>query len=130
MLDELINDRLTDTSTTYAKLGKKHTTLTHLGCVLLRIFIGFLIYFKVSILSNLFFLIPFFLLIIIFFSYKLYITKNKTWKVYLRTILIYSISLIISILDKKNNRNNAGILIMIDALMGLQSRHIQKNFNS
>lgn len=130
-----IPERLEDQYTSIYKQGKRHTLYTHLGCVILRILLGLLIYFKLGIFKNILFLIILFILVIIVFSYKLYITKNKTWKVYIRTLLFYTISLIINILDnykyKKFNsdsRNISGILIIIDSLMGLQSRHIQNTF--
>ena len=61
--------------------------------------------------------------IVIAFSYKFYKLPN-VWKVYLRTVLVYFIVLILSL--KYNNRYNniSGTLIIVDALMGLQSRHI------
>ncbi len=128
-------ERLEDQYTTIYKQGKRHTPYTHLGCVILRISLGLVIYFKLGIFKNILFLIILFLIVIIVFSYKLYITKNKTWKVYIRTLLFYSISLIINLLDNykyktfnNDSKNISGILIAIDAIMGLQSRHIQNNF--
>ncbi len=65
----------------------------------------------------------------------MYITNNATWKVYTRTLLFYSLSIIINTLDKykyniydKQPRNLTGLFIIFDAIMGLQSRHIQNNF--
>lgn len=131
----VIPERLEDQYTSIYKQGKRHTIYTHLGCVILRIVLGLLIYFKLGIFKNILFLIILFMLVIIVFSYKLYITKNKTWKVYIRTISLYTISLIIDILDNykyktfnTDSRNISGILIMLDAIMGLQARHIQNNF--
>lgn len=131
----MLPERLNDPFTSYAKLGKKHTPYTHLGCVLLRFLLGLLVYFKIGFFKNILFLIILSISIIAFFSYKLYVTQNKTWKVYIRTLIIYSSILIINCLDKymyktydKQDRNISGILIIIDSLMGLQSRHIQNNF--
>ena len=131
----MIPNRLTDSNTIYAKQGKQHTPYTHLACVLLRLILGLLIYFKVGFFQNILFLLILFSLIVIFFSYKLYITNNKTWKVYIRTIIIYSSNIIINSLDNyiyksynTQSRNISGILIILDSLMGLQSRHIQNNF--
>ena len=128
-------ERLEDRYTSIYKQGKRHTPYTHLFCVILRILLGLIIYFKLGIFKNLLFLIILFLIVIIVFSYKLYITKNKTWKVYIRTLLFYSIALIINLLDNykyktfnNDSKNMSGILIAIDAIMGLQSRHIQNNF--
>ena len=73
--------------------------------------------------------------IFIVFSNKLLITQNKTWKVYIRTLLFYSLNIVINTIDKykyniydKQPRNITGLFMIFDALMGLQSRHIQNNF--
>ncbi len=131
----MIPERLNDLTTVFEKNKKHHTTLTHLGCVLLRILLGLLIYFKVKFFKNPIFLFILYTIIISLFSYKLVITKNQTWKVYLRTILLYLINIIINLLDKykykiydNQIRNVSGLLIILDGIMGLQSRHIQKNF--
>jgi hypothetical protein len=130
----MIPERLEDPFTIIYKSGRKHNLYTHLGCILLRILLGLLIYFRIRFFKNIFVLIPLFLSIIIFFSYKLIKTNNKTWKVYIRTILIYIISLLITSIEHLNTVNvvnainTSGILIILDALMGLQSRHIQNNF--
>lgn len=134
-------ERLEDPYTIIYQKGERHTTYTHLGCVLLRVILGLLIYFKVGFFKHILPLFIIYIMIIVTFSNKLYKTKNKTWKVYIRTILFYSLGLIINSIDyltKNNNnlinnfdnsnKNISGILIIIDALMGLQSRHIQNNF--
>lgn len=131
----MLPDRLEDINTIVYKSGKKHNTYTHLSCILLRILLGLLIYFKIGVFKNILFLICLYISVLVFFTHKLLLTKNKTWKVYIRTILIYTLSLIINSLEnyKYNNFNSniiniSGLLIIIDSLMGLQSRHIQSNF--
>jgi hypothetical protein len=131
----MLPDRLEDINTIIYKSGEKHNIYTHLGCILLRILLGLLIYFKIGVFKNILFLICLYISVLVFFTHKLLLTKNKTWKVYIRTILIYTISLIINSLEnyKYNNFNSniiniSGLLIIIDSLMGLQSRHIQSNF--
>jgi hypothetical protein len=131
----MLPDRLEDINTIIYKSGKKHNVYTHLGCILLRILLGLLIYFKIGVFKNILFLICLYISVLVFFTHKLLLTKNKTWKVYIRTILIYTLSLIINSLEnyKYNNFNSniiniSGLLIIIDSLMGLQSRHIQSNF--
>lgn len=131
----MIPERLEDKFTATYQKGQRHNTYTHLGCVLLRIILGLLIYFKIGFFKNILFLLCLYITILIFFSHKLFITKNKTWKVYIRTILYYTISLLINSLDhykfnifNSQIRNISGLLIIIDSLMGLQSRHIQNNF--
>lgn len=133
----MIPERLIDLTTIFEKQNKKHTLYTHLGCVLLRIILGLLIYYKVKGFKSYTFVSIFYILVIAFFGNKLFITQNKTWKVYIRTILIYSISLIINSTDyhifniyKNQSRNVTGLIMIFDALMGLQSRHIQNNFIS
>ena len=128
----MIPERLIDNFTKYRKEGKTHTIYTHLFCVIIRIILGLIIYYKIGSTLPFYniFLYLLFIIIICFFSYKLYITKNATWKVYIRTILIYIINIIITKFDSnsKTNRNISGILIIFDSLMGAQSRHIQNNF--
>ena len=133
----MIPERLIDLTTVFEKQNKRHTIYTHLGCVLLRIILGLLIYYKVKGLKSYTFVSIFYILVIAFFGNKVFITQNKTWKVYIRTILFYSISLIINSTDyhifniyNKQSRNVTGLIMIFDALMGLQSRHIQNNFIS
>ena len=100
---------------------KNHTMKTYIFCVLLRILLGLLIITnklsknKIIILT---------ILIILVFLQK-YIKLPLVWKVYLRTILTYTTVLILTTLNNNNNYNHiSGTLIIVDALMGLQSRHI------
>jgi len=131
----MIPNRLIDIYTIFEKMGKRHNLYTHLGCILLRILLGLLIYYKIGIFKNYTFIIILYISILLFFSNKLLITQNKTWKVYIRTLLFYSLNILINTIDKYkykifNNqpRNITGLFIILDALMGLQSRHIQNNF--
>lgn len=131
----MIPDRLIDNYTLFAKMGKKHNLYTHLGCILLRILLGLLIYYKISFFKNYAVLMILYINILIVFSNKLFITQNKTWKVYIRTLLFYSLNIVINTIDKykyniydKQPRNITGLFIIFDALMGLQSQHIQNNF--
>lgn len=126
----MIPERLIDNTTYYRKNEKNHTIYTHMICIIIRIILGLLIYFKIGSTFKYYNICLYilFALIIAFFSYKLYITKNSTWKVYLRTILIYINNIIITLFDINQTRNNSGLLIILDALMAVQSRHIQNNF--
>ena len=106
---------------------KNHTMKTYIFCVLFRILLGLLIITN-KLSKKLIIIIS--LLVIIIFLYK-YFKLPLVWKVYLRTILIYTTVLILTVLstrsldNRDNNYNNiSGTLIIIDALMGLQSRHI------
>jgi hypothetical protein len=114
----MIPDLLKDNTT----IIKNHTMYTHLFCVILRIILGILVLNKI-INTNILLLISIF--VVIMFSYKFIINKH-IWKVYMRTIIIYSI---IGFLIIYNNKyiELYSILIITDALMGLQSRHIFDN---
>lgn len=112
----MIPDLLKDNTT----IIKNHTLKTHIFCILLRIIIGLLIITdKIS--KNIIQLLCLF--IILTFTYKFF-KINHIWKVYLRTVLSYAIVLFIT--TKYDNKYNSvsGTIIIIDSLMGLQSRHI------
>lgn len=112
----MIPDKLKDNTT----IIKNHTLKTHIFCILLRIIIGLLIITNnlsklvIQILS---------LFVVIMFFYK-FIKLPIVWKVYLRTVIAYAI--VLFLVTKYNDKYNnvAGTIIIIDALMGLQSRHI------
>jgi hypothetical protein len=53
--------------------------------------------------------------------------NSNTWKVYLRTTVAYATSALL-INNKKNKE--AGLLVIADALLGLQSRHTATMFQS
>ena len=123
---EPIADELEDKSLV---LYPNHTIFTHMGCVLLRSVIGLALMHKdlvhskgtrdiIVIVIALSILLP-----LIFFSYKYFkCLKNNTilWKSYPRMIIAYSIALG---LIYSGNEKSAGLLIIMDALVGLQSRH-------
>jgi hypothetical protein len=99
---------------------KNHTTFTYLPCVILRIVIGLYIF---SFADSKLITLILSAFAIIFFSYK-YMILNTTWKNYLRTVLIYSVALSLSLYDYSKYHKLIGTLIIIDALFGLQSRFI------
>ncbi len=112
MIPELLKDNTT--------IIKNHTLKTHIFCILLRIAIGLLIItdnlpkYIIQLLS---------IFVVVVFSYK-FLKIKHIWKVYLRTVLVYAI--VLFLVTKYNNKYNniAGTLIIGDALLGLQSRHI------
>ena len=57
------------------------------------------------------------------FTYKFFKLPN-VWKVYLRTVLFYAIVFFLVTKYENKYNNVAGTLIIVDALMGLQSRHM------
>lgn len=94
-------------------------------CIILRIILGICIYFRcfsneiICILS---------ILIICAFTLKFKKVGNTTWKVHLRTIALYSSILTLTIADKKSKYNPAGLLAIVDAMAGLQSKLICSKF--
>jgi hypothetical protein len=99
---------------------KNHSIKTHIWCILLRITLGLLVINR-TLPINLIILIS--LLVISMFGYK-YFKLPHVWKVYLRTVLVYSIVLGLTLKYGDTYRHISGTLIIVDALMGLQARHI------
>jgi hypothetical protein len=118
-IPERINDKTTQY---YKKYNQFHPLKNYLVCIILRIILGLLIF--NNILSNIVIYILTSLILIIFLTK--FINSKNSWKVYERTIIIYS--LIPYLTYNKSDHNYAGLLIIFDALLGLQSRHIQNNF--
>lgn len=105
-------------------LVKNHTMYTHLGCVALRCVIGlfFLLQYQQSTNENIAFF-SLFGVLLVFFLYK-FIFVNKTWKVFLRTIITLALSIILMLTAEKETAGTAvGLLLIVDGLMGLQSRY-------
>ena len=103
---------------------KNHTMYSHLGCVALRCAIGlfFLLQYKQSAEENAFFLFLFGGLLL-FFLYK-FLRVKKTWKVYLRIVVTLAVSIILMLTAEKETVGTAvGLLLIVDALMGIQSRY-------
>ncbi len=117
---ESITDKVRDHSLVY----KKHNAFTHLGCVALRSVLGLsLIQDNISKRHKRFVFIIM-IITLIMFSYK-YVRYNlyegqTFWKNYLRFIMIYSMSIY---LMSKDKHQYAGMLMIMDAMMGLESRH-------
>lgn len=110
-------------------LPNHHTQFTYLFCILLRIFIGILI--LNNNISQWFILLLSSIILISFSSVYYNIVKNKrtVWKNYQRNIIIY-LTIIITQLSKSPNKNSlSGLLIIVDALMGQQSRYITTNMS-
>lgn len=114
MIPEILRDKTT--------IIKNHTLKTYIFCILLRITIGLLTIINLIPITILQILSIF---VIVMFLYK-FIKIEKIWKNYLRTVLIYSI--ILFLITKFNTKyiELAGLLIIFDSLMGLQTYH---NFN-
>lgn len=112
MIPEILQDNTT--------LVKNHTIKTHIFCIFIRITIGLLLITKII---NSFYIIYLSIIIILLFGYKYY-KMLHVWKVYIRTVITYFIVLILSIIYGDKYLNVSGMLVVVDALMGLQSRHI------
>lgn len=112
----MIPESLRDNTT----IVKNHSLKIYIFCILLRIVIGLLLVTnnmpkRIILILSLF--------IIVTFTYKFFKIEH-IWKVYLRTVLSYAIVLFLVTKYNDTYYNVAGTLIIIDALMGLQSRHI------
>ena len=112
MIPEVYRDNTT--------IVKNHSKYSHLGCVVLRCIIGILVINKIIPTKILLILS---LIITIGFTYK-YFKLQNIWKVFLRTIIVYAIIAILILKYNDKYTTVYGILIIVDALMGLQSRHI------
>lgn len=116
-------DSLVDKSTI---LYPRHNMITHFFCVLIRSALGILVVNSTITRSNrarLLLIILSMIIVVLFFTF--FITKScksdKSWKVYLRTVLSYAI---VACLLVHKQDVAAGTIIIVDALMGLQSREI------
>lgn len=114
-----IADGITDKS---LKLYPHHTVFTHLGCVLIRTYLGVSLINadpkKVRIIT----LIMIMAMVVFWFKYATIMANNVVlWKSYLRMLVAYATALYLII--KKKQSNLAGLIIIVDALIGVQARH-------
>lgn len=122
---EPIHSALLDHTT----IVKNHNVYTHLGCVILRCTIGLALILYQSKLIDVdskirYLLMAFCALVVLLFGYKYhkFIQSDVVvWKSYLRTIVAYSFA---GGLIYNKRFDSAGIVMIADALMGLQSRHL------
>lgn len=110
-----IPNRIRDHTT----LVKNHTWMSHFGCILLRTLVGMLIA-NGSLPKSAIIILC--LLVIITFSYK-FLFNQGTWKSYLRTVLAYFTIATVQVVDMPCANAISGTIAIVDALMGLQSRH-------
>lgn len=125
-----LNDRTTNLEVNKPSyLPEHHTQFTYLFCIILRIVIGFLVFNKI-INNNV--LIILCIIILIGFGSKFitnYLNKNSVWKNYLRTTLMYSIILLNTLSNNENKETISGLLIILDSILGQQSRFITTNMS-
>jgi hypothetical protein len=116
---------LEDKTTLYYKINKKsHPWYNHLMCVIFRIMIGLIILNIESVTNNM--VLVYSTIVILIFLYK-FIFAPPSWKVYIRTVLLYII--IVVNYKNKNFKSIATAMIILDAIMGLQSRFVQGNIS-
>lgn len=120
---EPLNDLLVD-KTTYIP---NHPMATHLGCVLLRCTLGCIAMLvpqnKITYHVKIAFIVIS-MIVCILFGYKYFsnsLNQNPIWKVYMRTTITYAMSALLIWFDKYSE---AGMLMTVESLMGLQSRHM------
>ena len=112
MIPEVFRDNTT--------VVKNHPMRNHLFCVSLRTILGLLIISN-KISKNIILIISF--LVVFMFLSKFFKLPN-VWKVYMRTVIVYAIVFILTIIFGDKYNSVSGTLIIVDGLMGLQSRHI------
>lgn len=112
---------LIDTTT----LIPNHSVYGHFFCILIRCLVA-LFYLMdydnhYKKLHTLF--LGVFVALTVFFVYKYYTTK--TWKVYARSVLTLVLVLVLlQVVPNDRGKTVAGTLLIVDAMMGLQSRYI------
>jgi hypothetical protein len=119
---EPIADELVDHGTL---LYPNHTIYTHLGCTLFRSVIGISLMSKsLSPQSRKTIILMIVSVLIIFawkYLYNVVMHDIPFWKAYPRMLLAYSVALYLIHIKQESY---AGMLIVADALMGIQSRHM------
>ena len=109
-------------------LYPNHNVFTHLGCVLVRVGLGLSIMNigkdsdKNKVISKHNTIVVLLTILIIVFLVKRIKMDKETfyWKSYIRMLVAYSVALFMVM---RKEYSNAGLLVIVDALMGLQSRH-------
>ena len=104
---------------------KKNPNFYYIICIILRIILGILVYYE-YIPNNYIYLFSIFIISV--FSFK-YINKKRNWKNYIRPVINYSLVITFTYLNDYNT-NIGGIFIILDTLLGQQSKFIQSNFKS
>lgn len=112
MIPEVFRDNTT--------IVKNHPMRNHLFCVSLRSILGILVISN-KINKNILLIISF--LVLVMFLAKFFKLPN-VWKVYMRTVIVYAIVFILTLKFGDQYNSVSGTLIIVDALMGLQARHI------
>ena len=115
----MIPDRLIDKKLKSGKYAPYFYTM----CIIIRILIGLLVFYN-KIPNIIIYILSAFIITI--FSYK-YIYNKGTWKNYINTVITY-ILLSIFTLNNKNTNNIGGVFVIINALLGNNTKYITSNF--
>lgn len=108
---------------------KNHSSLIYIFCIIIRIIFGVLVFYN-KIPLYIIYIVATFIISAFAFKYLKNINDNTTvWKNYIRCIINYMLVIVFTIFNISNDNNVAGLIIIVDALMGQQSRFIQSNFS-
>ncbi len=119
MIPDQISKSVSDDTLVY----KHHNVFTHMICVMIRVIIG------LALMSNqlskktrnTIVIILIIIMIIFAFKYAIELHRGRTyWKNYPRYIISASV---VSYLALNGSEQFAGLLLIVDALMGMDSRH-------
>ncbi len=107
-------------------LVTKNPDQLYIVCLIIRILLSIMIY-NNHLRPNVIYILC--ALSIIFFFSKLWKTKNNTWKNYTRTLITYSLVMFVTKTKSSYTTTNpAGLLMLFDTLLGMQSRFIFSKF--
>lgn len=120
-MDTDIPLHLVDTTT----LIKNHSVYDHYGCVMLRCFLGLYMLLAYDARdAERFMFIFLFGSLLAFFVIKATTMHKKTWKVYARIVLTLTVCLLLLLFaEKETVKYVVGTLLIVDAMMGIQSRY-------
>jgi hypothetical protein len=99
---------------------KNHSIRTHIFCLLFRALLGIMVI-NGTLSRNMIYILTIF--VILFFGRR-YTQLPRVWKVYPRVIFTYSIVLALTYFYGDKYRHVSGTLMIVDAMLSLQSRHI------
>jgi hypothetical protein len=101
----------------------QHSVWTHLFCVLLRCLLAMYLWTAYDSSRDRPFFTVLCITIITIFTFKYF--NVRSWKVFSRVVLVYTtILVVLHVVESERAKTVAGMLVIVDALMGLQSRYI------
>lgn len=108
---------------------KNHSSMIYIFCIIIRIIFGVLVYYNKIPLYIIYIVAAFIISAFAFKFLKNVNDDNKTWKNYIRCVINYMLVIVFTKFNIPDNNNVGGLIIIVDALMGQQSRFIQSNFS-